>query len=499
MLLWILVRLRDWGVTMQLANLVARIIDSDLNRDRRQDFALLSELAGECLQADAPLDTGYKIITNLYINYVKRIETASAFRQLASFATQLSRNLSSILNSTEERELQRSTNSRPFTIFLIDTDAWLGHLQILGSFLQCCSITERQNLEVIALSGKTTSKWARFLRKLDINYHHIPKGSIYSRLEIIKQRVRTLQAEEFSVRLIWITWPPLVFLGGLSRIAPTQIAWAMKYPFQTGLHYDEIIYAYGFGHHQDQKHFMHDSSTPIRLLPFYLTREVLQATDQSISQETTKKAREIIAQWQQKPERVAILSVARPEKLCNEKFLIRLLSLLQKNPYAHFFWCGKKGSLDAQNFQSEILNYQMQGRTTFLGWVHPWPVINQCDYFLDTCPFGSGVTLAQALRLKKSILIHQPEPTDRQFPEQMLVEEPNFNAHIIEIVGDKSKHVTILDDKHVPMLERVLHVTDSSIELMDSDKRYWDPFKPTRATHQLMVKRLLGISMPGDE
>ena len=486
-------------MSKQLASLVARISEADLNRDRRQDFSLLNQLTDECLHSVEPLDTAHQILTTLYINYVKRCESAAAFRELSCCAMQFSRSLSSLPDLTAEHQPLPSIHAKPFTLFLIDTDAWLGHLQILGSFLQHCSAEERRSLQVIAFSGKSSSKWSRLLKQLGVTYGHIPKGPIRERLKGIKQRVQALQSQGFAVRLVWITWPPLVFLGGLSRLAPTQVAWAMKYPFQIGLHYDEIAYAYGFGDRQDQKLFLHDSFTPVRLLPFYLTREILQASDQSIPQETTERAINILTKWKDKTGKLAILSVARPEKMGNERFLRRLRLLLTQNPEAHFFWCGKQGSLDAESFQIKLAQYQLQHRSTLLGWVQPWPVISKCDYFLDTYPFGSGVTMAQALRLNKSILIHQPESTGTGLPEQLLIEEPNFNTLLAQMASQSNGHITILNDQSIPLLKPVDHSTGTTSGDMHAGGTSWDPFKPSHTTHRLMVKRLLGLSAPGDE
>lgn len=483
----------------QLSSLVSRISEADLSRDRRQDFALLSQLTDECLQSDEPLDTAYQILTNLYINYVKRSESAAAFRQLAGFAMQLSRSLSSLPELAAQHPPQVLTGNAPFTLFLIDTDAWLGHLQVLGSFLQLCSADERRSLQVIALSGNPASKWARLLKQLGVSYGHIPKGPIRERLQIVRQRVQSLQRQGFAVRLIWITWPPLVFLGGLSRLAPTQLAWAMKYPFQIGLHYDEIIYAYGFGERRDQRLYLHDSFTPVRLLPFSLTREILQASDQSIAKGITERATKALVEWKQRTGQVAVLSVARPEKMCNETFLRRLSGLLAKNPKAHFFWCGKQGSLDAESFQFKLILHKLQQRSTLLGWVQPWPVISQCDYFLDTYPFGSGVTMAQALRLGKSILIHQPEPAVTRLPEQMLIEEPNFNSLLTQVATQSNGRIATLDDDNIPKLNSVEPSSVQSTRGDKSDSTILDPFQPSIATHRLMVKCLLGISAPGAE
>jgi hypothetical protein len=491
-------RNQDLAGVNRLARLVSQISEANLNWDRRLDFFLLSQLTVECLQTDKPLDTAYQVVTNLYINYVKRCESASAFRQFSCFAMQLSRSLSSLPQLAATRLPQPETGTAPFTLFLIDTDAWLGHLQVLGSFLQLCSTNEKRYLEVIALSGTSTSKWARLLKQLGVSYGHIPKGPIHERLQIIRQRVENLQNQGFAVRLIWITWPPLVFLGGLKRLAPTQIAWSMKYPFQIGLHYDEIIYAYGFGERRDQKIYLHDSFTSVRLLPFSLTQEILQASDQSIPIGITERATGLMMQFKRKPGHIAILSVARPEKMCNEKFLARLSGLLSQNPKAHFFWCGKEGSLDAKGFQSQLIHYQLQQRSTLLGWVHPWPVISQCDYFLDTYPFGSGVTMAQALRLRKSILIHQPKPTANRLPEQMLIEEPNFNSLLVQIASQTNGRIYILNENNIPHLKPADPSPEKSLKTHESETSSWDPFEPSIKTHRLMVKRLLGIGAAGE-
>jgi glycosyltransferase involved in cell wall biosynthesis len=256
----------------------------------------------------------------------------------------------------------------------------------------------------------------------------------------------------------------------------------MKYPFQLGLHYDETIYAYGFNQKADQKIFLHDSFTPVRLLPFSLTTEILQASDQAIPKATSEHAVHLIQRWKQVPGHIAILSVARPEKMTNSVFLERLSGLLSANPESHFFWCGKKGSADVDLFQRKLEQHGLQSRSSLLGWVQPWPVIKACDYFLDTYPFGSGITMAQALRHGKPIITHIAAKQHNDALEKTLVEEPNFNQLLTE---DSHSNILLLDSGAPPRLQAYPKADPGQ-------RRNTDPFAPNPAVHQLLSQRLLG-------
>ena len=351
------------------------------------------------------LDNIYQWVTYLYVNCIKQKETSSAFKAFAIFCRSLCISYNNTVNKISEGADQvyiKSTtpkNSQK-TLFIIDTDAWLGHLQILYSFIEVLNNEERKKIQIISLNGSHNSTFAQKLKPLNIKYFCVnSRLSISQKYDVLISHVNSIkQTGKFSVRSVWLTWPPIVFLGGLKKISDVQISWHMKYPFSLGHSYDYCLYPYGLNSN-DATFNLHDQFEPIISHKFYLTDSALQSEGNTEGQGL---ARTLINKIKSRQLQV-VLSVARPEKLNNLKFLHSLKILLSSNPRLCFCWCGKKTDAAVSQLLKKFLKLEIKNQF-FLGWVDSWEAVSECDYFIDSYPFGSGITLAQALRLQVIIV-----------------------------------------------------------------------------------------------
>lgn len=441
------------------------------------------------------IDSAHNIITHLYTRFAKPRETVFAYREFASFALHLSRMTKyneSIDDYPDSIDRQKdNTDSEKKIIFVIDTDAWLGHIQVLCSFIEKSDPRLRQRIEVVAFNGIQGSILYKKLKKYCVPYYLLQSKKISNKLKSLEQLIKRNTDNGWCTKLVWVAWPPLMFIGSCTKLTTRQACWAMKYPFPLGHAIDEILYPYGFDKLTEGKTYAHNAFQPIISHPFYLTKDVLAT--QEISEKTTERSRQAIKfiKDKQQQDKISIItSVARPEKMNNPHFLNKLKRLLLQNPFTHFVWCGREDQEESHMFQQNLEKLKLSARCFFAGWVHPWSVIEASDYFLDTYPFGSGITLAQAMRLGKTILVHQQQLPDRPEIirlEDILIKEPNFSS-IIQTSQIYPKHsVVILQNEDINCYSLNNKYTSKPQEHDGSTK---DIFSPNQETHAKLIKFL---------
>ena len=133
--------------------------------------------------------------------------------------------------------------------------------------------------------------------------------------------------------------------------------------------------------------------------------------------------------------------------------------------------------------------HAISDRCTFLGWVNPWDTLKNIDYFLDTHPFGSGITLAQALRHPKNIILDRGEAFTQDLQlEDCITIEPNFSAVIRSERAIELGYFFDLDpiDKESYFLGQANQKLCNTIEYND-----FDIFAPSQAVHTKISQLLL--------
>ena len=137
---------------------------------------------------------------------------------------------------------------------------------------------------------------------------------------------------------------------------------------------------------------MHDSSTKIITHPFYLTEDALSTSEESDNSKNLSLHALTRLNKMKKDGELIIACIARPEKMNNYSFINELKKLLAANSHANFAWCGRETDESSKVFQKNLETHAIGNRRTFLGWIQPWHILKSVDYFLDTHPFGSGIT-----------------------------------------------------------------------------------------------------------
>ena len=428
------------------------------------------------------IDLAYKIILKLYTQFAKPRETLGAYKILASFAMKISR-----IVKADNISFPKSKRDAKLTkiIFIIDTDAWLGHVQIMCSFFQKAAKQTRECLEVIALNGKKNSILSHKLKAYGIKYYTLEDQFMSLKLAKLKEYIEHLNSEEVSVKLIWTGWPPIMFLGGCIRLGYKQAIWAMKYPYPLSYQTDEVYFAYGFHEKIEGRFILQDSFQPIISHPFHLTADALSTHEKSESMDQlTASAIKKLKLIKQNGQEV-MLSAARPEKMCNNIFLTRLDNILKMNPNFIFAWCGRHGDKSTKKFEGELTKKNIHKRALFIGWIHTWDVIPMADFFLDTYPFGSGITLAQAMRNSKRIILHEAHTVAKELLghiDSFVISEPNYSDILKETSGyPEGLKFVISDSIDTCIFKHKIVLTNQNSDL----------FSPSASVHNKLTNLIL--------
>jgi predicted O-linked N-acetylglucosamine transferase (SPINDLY family) len=101
------------------------------------------------------------------------------------------------------------------------------------------------------------------------------------------------------------------------------------------------------------------------------------------------------------PHKVICGTFAREEKFNSPEFLQALVTILKRTPSSHFVYTGRQ---DSHQVRVALSNPGLLDRATYIGWVDTNLMSQVIDVFLETFPFGCGVTGAQALELGTEVI-----------------------------------------------------------------------------------------------
>ena len=475
--------------TGDLNKLILRLTNQRDSRSASEQT--LNEIYNELLNlppGGIGIDFSHRLITTFYTKFAKQWETYWAYRELSRIAVLLSRLTAPRVHTLKFQKRRHYPRGKKI-LFIIDTDFWLGHLQVLCSFIEIANKEERDKIEVIAFNGRQESVLDKKLERFSVKYSLIQTPKVSEKLKLLESYVEKISKKGYETKLIWTAWPPLMFIGSVFRLADRQACWAMKYPAPMGHQCDEIYYPYGFDKKTTGVTYMHDSSIKIITHPFYLTKDAL-STNEEIDKPKQKSKNTLSKLKALKDDgKLVIACIARPEKMNNLSFINRLKNLLAANKYANFVWCGRKGDESSKIFQKSLEMHDISDRCTFLGWVNPWDTLKNIDYFLDTHPFGSGITLAQALRLQKNIILHRGEPFTQDLQlEDCITTEPNFSA---VIRSEKATELGYFVDLDPMVKESYLLIQGNQKPCHEIKYNEFDIFAPSQAVHTKISQLLL--------
>lgn len=176
---------------------------------------------------------------------------------------------------------------------------------------------------------------------------------------------------------VWVSVPTLAAFALSMRLAPVQIFWALRFHPISGPDIDGYI---TWGDKSEKTRRYGNREWEVVPVPF--------AIDDS-----PPDPGKIKALRRRFPESVLLGTLAREEKINSAPFLQAVADILLAHPQAGFLWTGRSEHPGIAGFWRDA---GVAERCHFVGWVDTRLYAAALDIFLETFPFGSGVTSYQA-------------------------------------------------------------------------------------------------------
>ena len=209
----------------------------------------------------------------------------------------------------------------------------------------------------------------------------VPATDALGTSSTIEARFRWLRQRFQQDRIgacVWVSAPPMAAFALSMRLAPAQIFWALRFHPLSGPYIDGYI-TWGAPSERTRRY----GNQEWEVVPMPLALD-----DSPAPQAEVERLRSRF------PEPVLLGTLAREEKINSAPYLRAVADILVANPRAGFLWTGRSEHPGVAGFLREA---GVAGRCHFVGWVDTKLHAAALDVFLETFPFGSGVTALQAL------------------------------------------------------------------------------------------------------
>jgi len=361
-----------------------------LHQEYRRCFDL-AVTAMNALVSSGHVDTALQVEQVIYECFVKQIESEQHYFESFQRWTKF------FAASAEQLNISPIGNADPQKVcFFLHSGFFLGHTSVLLQTLKDWQqeVDFRSEIYVAIL----TKFDENFVSELNLCGVHVLTPS-----RTKQKKHQLLAADILDIRMqlqmrgvgtvVWVSVPTLASYALNLPIAPRQIFWSLKlHP----LHFSRVK-VHICGGHRDEKIRFYNRKKWI-VCPFPLTGSYGENNLHSVA---TVKAN-------YSKHKVLLGSLAREEKFNSQEFLDCLVSILKKHPYAKFLYSGR------QNADSLVRAAQAAGvlsQVEFIGWVDTNLYAELIDIFLETFPFGCGITALQAMSHATPVLSYNAEDT----------------------------------------------------------------------------------------
>ncbi len=388
-------RPEDVGRAVELAALLHEYGHHDAAIDlRNQIAASMAAAAQRNIDPDILID----IERTLYSRLVTKIETEENAR--AGFQSWV-RTMSDLGRKFQSRDLPKAlhhpTPERPWRVaFLLQTAAMLGHTDMMLAMLRHRPKSRLWSEPpiVFTLMGEN-EKLASALADLGVRLISLEKESGLSPQKAVESfsYLRERIAHEGVTHLVWVSAPSTSDFAFAMRIAPAQIFWTLKFhPYRL----QEIDGYISYGSWHETTRLVHGEE-------WQVVPQSLEAPSREVTEQEVAEARRLYAQHD-----VLLGTLARSEKFNSSAFVQAVIRILRENPNAGYLWTGREIHAGVQQ---QFEQAGVASQCHFIGWVDTAVYAAALDIFLETFPFGCGITGTQALYAGTPLLSFRSDET----------------------------------------------------------------------------------------
>lgn len=240
-----------------------------------------------------------------------------------------------------------------------------------------------------------------------------PKAPADARFLWLRER---FQQDRVGV-CVWVSAPTMAAFALSMRLAPVQIFWALRFHPISGPYIDGYI-SWGAPDERTRRYGNQDWE----VVPMPLAFESARADEAAVDNLRRRF-----------PESVLLGTLAREEKINSTPYLNAVAEILSVHPQAGFLWTGRNEHPAIADF---LRVAGVAERCHFVGWVDTRLYAAALDIFLESFPFGSGVTSFQAFAAGVPVLsyLHPETIFGTYFWERSLTiavdgtKQPRLNA-----------------------------------------------------------------------
>lgn len=263
--------------------------------------------------------------------------------------------------------------------FIFNTSALLGHTEVaISIFKQWRALSPDINIFYIAMTSSKGKKINSILENLKVKVITPTSDENLKPFELIKWIRKQIEINEIH-SAIWVSIPIWVSFAFGYKIASKQILWALKFhPVYLG---EEVLHIATSKYTNEKYTFFHDCRW-LSYVPPVLTEKI--PIHPEVFNETLNKY----------PKKFIFGTLAREEKFNSKIFVSTIITILKKCPNSIYLFTGTKPNhliIDAAKDNG------MSDRVYFIGWVDTNLYSAVFDVFLESFPFGCGITSMQAI------------------------------------------------------------------------------------------------------
>jgi hypothetical protein len=334
--------------------------------------------------------------SRIYSSFVKKLETEAhvrtCFQSWSGVLAELGRRHR---DPKLPKPLVANSAARPWRAgFVLINGAVLGHTHAMIELLAARERrgTWHERPVVYVLSGGPNAELDARLAPLGVEVCYVlQRGNLDFAGGLSSMRTRV--AEHGVTHLVWVSVPIFASFAFAARLAPVQIFWTLKFhPYRL----PEIDAYITYGGWAERERIVHDERWDVVPL-------AIADVSRSVSADEVSAARAPFAQHA-----VLLGSLARTEKINSVPFLDAVVRILRENSQTGYLWTGRRVH---PGIQAHFERAGVADRCHFIGWVDTALYARVLDVFLETFPFGCGITGMQALEAGTAFLSYAAPET----------------------------------------------------------------------------------------
>lgn len=328
-----------------------------------------------------------------YAEFITKFETDDMFKygmkKIVESAEKAGQRIDKILNPAGTNEFSDYNNRIPRVGIFFHNASMLAHIDNVFNFLK--TLTDRKRLQftpiIICLGGRN-KEFANAFSSIGIEVLYLdsddtgaPIDNLYHRL----LRLREVCTKKQIDKLAWGCLSTFMVFVFSMKVAPEHIWWSQKWTGLSSNAIDKYIY----------------SLTPILEQNLNGNRWLGGWFQRKNWLEQNDIIEEVNAVRSDFGDCIILGSLARTDKMSNERYLAAVVDILKSKDKVVYVWTGRDKDPFIEKF---FIDNGVVEKTKFVGWVNTSVYAHVIDVLLDTFPTGNGVTALQAMEAGTPII-----------------------------------------------------------------------------------------------